>query len=148
MDLGPWAGEQRLTSLYPVIRGKEVVRQNVTKDLIEISFNPLTEQFMVCDAAIRKDKAFIPNISVLWREGGDLFELVDDYLEGLRASRELSVDEVKAIKKAISRLHSLTSFPFTALELSTSINEEQVAEVFVRVNSKGTPLNQADFILT
>ncbi len=34
------------------------------------------------------------------------------------------------------------------MELSASINEEQVAEVFVRVNSKGTPLNQADFILT
>lgn len=57
-------GQQRLTSLYAVIRGQEVVRQNMAKDLIEISFNPLTEQFMVCDAAIRRDKAFIPNILV------------------------------------------------------------------------------------
>ncbi|MGV6817712.1 MAG: RNA-binding domain-containing protein [Thiotrichales bacterium] len=42
----------------------------------------------------------------------------------------------------------MTSFPFTALELASHIDEEQVAEVFVRINSKGTPLNQADFILT
>lgn len=28
------------------------------------------------------------------------------------------------------------------------MNEDQVAEIFVRINSKGTPLNQADFILT
>lgn len=141
-------GQQRLTSLYAVIRSEKVVRQNMAEDLIEISFNPLTEQFMVCDAAIRRDKAFIPNISVLWSESADLFELVDGYLTGLRSSREVTADEEKAVKKAISRLHSLTSFPFTALELSASINEEQVAEVFVRVNSKGTPLNQADFILT
>jgi hypothetical protein len=85
---------------------------------------------------------------VLWSGKEDIFELVDGYLTDLRASREVSADEEKAIKKAISRLHSLTTFPFTALELSASIDEEQVAEVFVRVNSKGTPLNQADFILT
>jgi len=141
-------GQQRLTSLYAVIRGKKIVRQNMEEELIEIAFNPLTEQFMVCDAAIRKDKAFIPNISVLWNGQKDLFEVVDEYLAGLRTSRELAPEEEKAIKKAISRLHSLTSFPFTALELAASLDEEQVAEVFVRVNSKGTPLNQADFILT
>ena len=34
------------------------------------------------------------------------------------------------------------------MELTKDISEEKVAEVFVRINSKGTPLNQADFILT
>jgi hypothetical protein len=28
------------------------------------------------------------------------------------------------------------------------VDEDHVAEIFVRINSKGTPLNQADFILT
>jgi hypothetical protein len=45
-------------------------------------------------------------------------------------------------------LHNLPNYSFTALELSSSVDEEQVAEIFVRINSKGTPLNQADFILT
>jgi hypothetical protein len=141
-------GQQRLTSLFAVLRGKKVVRQNMAEDFIEISFNPLTGQFMVCDAAIKRDKSFIHNISVLWNGKEDIFELVDSYLEGLRTSRDVTTEDEKTVKKAISRLHSLTSFPFTALELSASIDEEQVAEVFVRVNSKGTPLNQADFILT
>lgn len=141
-------GQQRLTSLFAVIRGKKVVRQNMAEEPIEIAFNPLSGQFMVCDAAIRRDKSFIPNISVLWSGPGDIFDVVDGYLSGLRSSREVTADEEKVIKKAISRLHSLTTFPFTALELSAAIDEEQVAEVFVRVNSKGTPLNQADFILT
>jgi len=39
-------------------------------------------------------------------------------------------------------------YPLTALEVSSSVDEEQVARIFVRINSKGTPLNQADFILT
>ena len=40
------------------------------------------------------------------------------------------------------------TFPFTALELASDISEEDVSDVFVRINSEGTPLNQADFILT
>src|SRR5690606_28866738 len=39
-------------------------------------------------------------------------------------------------------------FPFTTLSLASTISEEQVSEVFVRINSEGKKLNQADFILT
>jgi hypothetical protein len=46
------------------------------------------------------------------------------------------------------KLKNLESYPFSALELSTNITEEQVADVFVRINSQGKTLNQADFILT
>ncbi|MHB9149124.1 MAG: GmrSD restriction endonuclease domain-containing protein [Thermoleophilia bacterium] len=141
-------GQQRLTSLFAVVKGKKVLRENFAQEAIEIAFNPLSERFEVADAAIKKDKAFIPNISVFWEPGADVFELVDSYLEGLESVRELTDDEKKKIKKSISRLHNLTGFPFTALELASTIDEEQVAEVFVRINSKGTPLNQADFILT
>ncbi len=95
-------GQQRLTSLYAVIRSEKVVRQNMTEEFIEISFNPLTEQFMVCDAAIRRDKAFIPNISLLWNDGADLFELVDSYLAGLRASREITADEKRNPSRRLS----------------------------------------------
>ena len=141
-------GQQRLTSLYAVIKGLPVVRENFQSEKIEIAFNPLLEKFEVADAAIKKDKAFLPDISVLWADSADLFDLVDDYLEAVQDTRELSPDEVKAIKKGIQRVSSLTAFPFTALELSSTIDEEQVADIFVRINSKGTPLNQADFILT
>ena len=52
------------------------------------------------------------------------------------------------VERSITRLFNLLKFPFTALELSKDLDEEQVAEVFVRINSAGKPLNQADFILT
>lgn len=141
-------GQQRLTSLYAVVKGVPVVRESYAAENIEIAFNPLTESFEVADAAIRKDPTFIPNISLLLSEKADLFEIVDGYLARLGATRELNDLEKKQIKNAINRLSKLGGFPFTALELAATVTEEEVSEVFVRVNSKGTPLNQADFILT
>ncbi len=141
-------GQQRLTSLYAVLKRIKVVRENYDSEMINIAFNPLLEKFEVTDVAIQRDKSYIPDISILWSKDTDLFEVVDRYLSELKGSREISSEEEKQIKKAISKLQSLLSFPFTALELSANINEEAVANVFVRINSKGTPLNQADFILT
>lgn len=141
-------GQQRLTSLYAVIRNIPVLRENFESEQIHIAFNPLEEKFEVADAAICRDKSFIPSISMLWDDQTDLFEVVEKYLEGLSASRDVTAEESKAIKKSISKLQGLLSFPFTALELAPDIDEEAVSDVFVRINSKGTPLNQADFILT
>jgi len=141
-------GQQRLTSLYAVLKRIKVIRENYESELIKIAFNPLLEKFEVFDVAIERDKSYIPDISVLWSEDTDLFDVVDNYLSELKGSREVSSEEEKQIKKAIAKLQSLVSFPFTALELSANISEENVGDVFVRINSKGTPLKQADFILT
>jgi uncharacterized protein with ParB-like and HNH nuclease domain len=140
--------QQRLTSLYAVVKNIPVIRENFSKESIYIAFNPLNEKFEVTDAAIRKDKAFIKDISILWNNHTDLFEIVGDYLDNLRGTRDVSEEEVKQVRKAVTKLKGLLGFPFTALELSANINEEDVGDVFVGINSKGTPLNQADFILT
>lgn len=141
-------GQQRLTSLYAVLKGAEVVRSNFKKEKIRIAFNPLAERFDVADAAIQKDKAYIPDVSVLWRPGTDLFEIADAYIDGLAEVRELDVEQIKGAKRAIGRLQKLPDFQFVALTLSSSVDAETIAEVFVRINGKGKTLNQADFILT
>lgn len=141
-------GQQRLTSLYAVVRGISVVRDNYESERIQIAFNPMEEKFEVADAAIQRDKAYLPDISKLWSDDTDLFDVVDDYMSGLSASRDVSDGDTKRLRKAITKLQGLLSFPFTALELAANISEEDVSDVFVRINSKGTPLNQADFILT
>lgn len=141
-------GQQRLTSLYAVVQGVPVVRDNYASEIIEIAFNPLLERFEVADAAIRRDRSYIPNISILWDNDTDIFQVVEDYLDALRVAREVEEQETRKIKRSIRKLSNLLSFPFTSLELSSEVDEEQVSEVFVRINSKGTPLNQADFILT
>lgn len=139
-------GQQRLTSLYAVLRGMPVKRESFREERIQIAFRPLDEKFEVCDAAIRRDPAWIPDISMLWAPETDIFDLVDDYFAGLE--RTIEGEDRTRIRKGLLKLQNLTSFPFTALQLSAEMGEEQVAEVFVRINSKGKMLNQADFILT
>jgi len=146
-------GQQRLTSLYAVVKGIPVVRENYQQEKIEIAFRPIDSTFEVADAAIRKNPEYIPNISVLWAKDADLFEIVGTYIDKLKKHREangktLETDEIKRIQSSIQGVSNLLTYPFTALELSSSIDEEQVAEVFVRINSKGKVLNQSDFILT
>ncbi len=141
-------GQQRLTSLYAVIKGVPVVRENYESEHISIAFNPLEEKFEVADAAIRRDKSYIPNIATLWSGDTKITKIIRDYISNLHTARKTSDEEESRIEDAILKLQGLLSFPFTALELDASISEEDVSDVFVRINSKGTTLNQADFILT
>lgn len=141
-------GQQRLTSLYAVIKGQRVLREDYSEEYIEIAFHPLEERFEVADAAIRRDKHWLPNISRLWSVDTNLFELVDEYLESLVQVREVTAEDKRKIQQAIQKLQGLLNYPFRALELLATVDEEQVSQVFVRINSKGQRLNEADFILT
>jgi hypothetical protein len=139
-------GQQRLTSLYAVTKGIKVVRENYRTEAIEIAFSPLQGKFEVADAAIRRDAAYIPNISAIWNS--NLFDFVEAYLKKLGATRPVTDEERRQIQQAIGRLSGLLSYPFTALELASTVDEEQVSDIFVLINSAGKSLNQADFILT
>ena len=141
-------GQQRLTSLYAVIKNRKILTESYEKKHLHIAFRPSDETFAVADAAIRRDATYIADISELWTEDQLLIDYIGDFLERLREQRDLADDERKQISRAISRLHNLTNYPFTALELGADVDEEDVAEVFVRINSEGVNLNQADFILT
>ncbi len=141
-------GQQRLTSLYAVVKGVEVLRANFKKERIQIAFNPLSGRFDVADAAIRKDKAFIPDISILWQPDFKPSAYRKEFLKQLRDVREISDDEAERIEEAIDHLRNLLHYSFVALTLSSTVDEETIAEVFVRINGKGKALNQADFIMT
>jgi hypothetical protein len=141
-------GQQRLTSLYAVLKGTPVVDEDYVASHLKIAFRPRDHHFAVSDAAVERDPEFIADISQLWAGSASRNRFVKQFLEGLRESRLLSEQEEDELTEAIDRLYDLQSYPFTALELSATIDEERVAEVFVRINSKGVALNQADFILT
>jgi hypothetical protein len=141
-------GQQRLTSLYAVIKAQEIIRENYTKATIVISFNPLEEKFEIPDASIRKNPRFFQNISQIWQPNINIIKVINEFLENLKKSVEITEEEEESIQNAFMQLKNLESYPFSALELSTNISEEQVADVFVRINSQGKTLNQADFILT
>lgn len=141
-------GQQRLTSLFAVLKGLQVVRENYQQEHVQIAFRPKDQKFEVTDAAIQRDPEFITNISELWSGSETRNRFVKGFIRRLRNHRDITDDEEDHLSEMIDRLYDLQNYPFTVLELSSTVDEEQVADVFVRINSKGTTLNQADFILT
>lgn len=140
-------GQQRLTSLYAVITGTQVVKSDYTVGRIRIAFRAADATFAVTDAAIEKDPEFIPDIAALWVPG-ERKNVVRAYTQALELKRPLDTAGKDRLEEAIDRLHDLRDYPFKVVELAASVDEEQVAEVFVRINSEGVTLSQADFILT
>ena len=141
-------GQQRLTSLYAVIRGAEVLRASFKRERIRIAFNPLAERFDVADAAVVKDKAYIPDSAEWWKPDHKPSGGRKKFIDQLSAVRTLNDDEIERVENAIDHLRNLLSFEFTVLTLSQSLDPESIAEVFVRINGEGKKLNQADFIMT
>jgi len=144
-------GQQRLTSLYAVVFGKPVLNDAYQPIKIEIAFRPRDGHFEVANAATKKDPEYIPNISALWAPGSNSYTLIDAFLSKLGTSQPhqpLTPADRAQLSSNMARLIALQSYPFTALEIAAAADEEQVADIFVRINSEGVKLNQADFILT
>ncbi|NLC07317.1 MAG: DUF262 domain-containing protein [Syntrophomonadaceae bacterium] len=141
-------GQQRLTSLYAVLKGQPILTKDYRERHIHIAFRPRDARFEVADAAIQRDPEYIANISKLWSGEVSRNRFVKDYITRLRESHMLTDEEEDQLSESIDRLYDLQNYPFTAMEISSTVNEEQVSEIFVRINSKGVTLKQADFILT
>ena len=140
-------GQQRLTSLYAVLRGKKVLDADYRERQIEIAFRPRDGKFEVADAAIRRDPEWVANISDIWT-GGNIYQAIKGFIEKFGEGKPVSNEDEARISQNLDRLFDLQKYPLTALEVASTVDEEQVADIFVRINSEGVKLNQADFILT
>jgi len=141
-------GQQRLTGLYAVMKGSEVLFKDFTRGPIRLAFRPRDGRLEVAGAATDKDPEFLSSVTNLWT--GEDWEVIDAFVERLGAANpDALVDgREKIIRAALGRLAGLEDYPFLAVQIGHDIDEEQVAEIFLRVNSGGTSLTQADFILT
>ena len=139
-------GQQRLTSLYAVMKGRPVLDKNFREQRVAVAFHPLSETFKVANAALSKSPEWIADVSEIFGKGA--YSSIKDYLDRLSAAREVAPEEQKRAEDSIQRLSGLENYPFSALEITAETDEEQVADIFVRVNSQGQKLKQSDFILT
>lgn len=141
-------GQQRLTSLFAVITGTEIVREDYSKARIRVAFKPSEERFEVADAATDNDPEFIADISEVFDKG--FLAFLTSFLARLERHRgePLEEEEKERIANNLDRLKDLQHYPFQAIELDQSVDEEKVADVFVRINSEGVKLSTQDFILT
>ena len=135
-------GQQRITAFKAAILDDYIIDREYKRKKIRIAFNPLTESFEVQSAAIRKDKEWIPSISKLFNGSSDLFDIVGDYTE---RNPEANQDQ---IRKAISNLSKIPLRQIGLIELDGDLDIETVTEIFIRINSKGVVLSQADFAMS
>ncbi len=77
-------GQQRLTSLYAVIKAQEIIRENYTKATIVIAFNPLEAKFEIPDASIRKNPRYFQNISQIWQPNVNIIKVINEFLQNLK----------------------------------------------------------------
>jgi hypothetical protein len=140
-------GQQRLTALFAVIKNQEVLTPDYEKKKIKIAFKPIDSTFKVGDAATDRDPEYVADISSLWAGEGD-FSIINAFLSKLKEVKEIDKEEEKIISANIQNLINIAKYPLTALEISADLLEETVSDIFVRINSQGVSLTQADFILT
>lgn len=139
-------GQQRLTSLYAVVTGKPVLRDDFSHARIRVAFNPYTGQFAIPDATTDKQVEWLADITLLY---DDFLGVVEGYVDRIRTVRgTLEEGQRRKLFSVLDRVRDLVAYQFSVVELDATADEEQVAEVFVRINSEGVTLNQADFILT
>lgn len=140
-------GQQRLTSLYAVLKGLEVWREDYSREKVAIAFSPLTGRFEVPTPAFTKSAEWIPDIVGVF---ADPINARYKYLDRLRADPNRTVDpEVeRLVEVAITRLHQLQNYQFQVVQIKEDVARETVADIFVRINSEGVSLQAADFILT
>lgn len=141
-------GQQRLTSLYAVFKGIPVLSKNFELTHIQIAFNPVKQRFEVANSATSNDPEWVDNISSLFSGEQSSHKFIKGFIKALRDDREVSDDLEEIIDGNLGRLAGLNGYTFNAIQLSNELDIEEVSEIFVRVNSKGTQLNQSDFILT
>lgn len=139
-------GQQRLTSLYSVMTGNQVLRDDYSQSRIRIAFRPKDGTFAVANAQTDNNVEYVADVTQLWQSFRKTSRAFIERYETARG--ELTDDELEHLEDNLDRVRDLQTFQFDIVELDASVDEEQVAEIFVRINSEGVKLNQADFILT
>lgn len=135
-------GQQRVTALMAALLGQEVVDKDYRTRRIRIAFNPLEQKFEVTNPAIQKDATWIADIAEVFSPEVGLIGVMDDYL-----ARNPEADR-KEISGILQRLWQITNNHVGVIELAEDLDIETVTEIFIRVNSAGAQLSQADFVMS
>jgi len=135
-------GQQRVTALMTAILGKEVFDSNYRRRRITIAFNPTLRKFEVLNSIIKKDSQWISDISEIFSPGFKILDKIRDYCA---LNPEVSQED---ILHAIDALKSILNITIGLIELNPDLDIDEVTEIFIRINSSGLTLSQADFAMS
>ena len=135
-------GQQRITALRAAILGQTVKNLDYQDVRIQVAYHPIEHKFATLNAAIKKDPAWIKDISPILSGEVKPSAVRKEYLA---LNPDVDEDEIEA---AIDTLKEISNKQVGVIELSGNLDIERVTEIFIRINSKGVPLNQADFVMS
>jgi hypothetical protein len=135
-------GQQRVTAIMAALLGMEIVDKDYRKRRISIAFHPIKREFEVTDAAIKKDKKWISDISEVFRPDFSLLSFIKRYGQDNQETKEDEIfQNVELLKGIINNAIGL-------IELNADLDIDAVTEIFIRINSQGVVLSQADFAMS
>ena len=135
-------GQQRVTALTAAILGDHVINKDYQRVRIKIAFNPIEEKFEVQTPVIVKDKQWIPDIAEVLSGQLNSFTFINTYIQNNPEANQ------EKIVQAVTRLFNLTKKQIGLIDLAGDLDIETVTEIFIRINSKGVVLSQADFAMS
>jgi hypothetical protein len=136
-------GQQRVTALQAAIAGLMVTGSDYKKKRIRIAFNPLTETFEVLNPAIEKDSKWISDISEIFKNTFSEWSFIPDY-----CNTNGIVGQEQKVASAITKLKSILNINLGVTDLSQTLTIDEVTDIFIRINSQGVVLSQADFAMS
>ena len=136
-------GQQRITAMAAAIVGQEVLDDHYKWRRIAIAFNPLEEKFEVANNAIRKSSKWIADISPVLEPAFDTFSFVMDYCK-----KNGIEDQMPKINSIVNKLRGIQNNSLGVITLADDLDIDSVTEIFIRINSKGVVLSQADFAMS
>jgi hypothetical protein len=135
-------GQQRVTALMAGLLGREVLTKDYETIRIKIAFHPIEEKFEVSNPAIAKNPAWLPDVSELFSPDVKLLKLTKSYCE---ANPGVDADELFS---TLEKLRKIINNHVGIIDLAEDLEIETVTEIFIRVNSAGAALSQADFAMS
>jgi len=135
-------GQQRVTALTAAILDQYVMNTDYKKVKIKIAFHPIEERFEVLNPAIQKDSAWIKDISMIISGEERISRIIRAYCESNPGVEQDRVEDT------LENLKQITKKQIGLIELDADLDIETVTEIFIRINSKGVVLSQADFAMS
>lgn len=135
-------GQQRVTALMAALLGREVLTKEYRTVRIRIAFHPVEQRFEVSNPAIQRDKAWITDIAELFTADASLLTTTNSYATANPGS------DVVVIHRTLERLKAIVHNHVGIIDLAEDLDIETVTEIFIRVNSAGAELSQADFAMS
>jgi len=136
-------GQQRITAMAAAIVGNEVLDDHYKWRRIAIAFNPQEEKFEVSNNAIRNSSKWIPDISPVLEPAFDSFSFVMEYCQKNDIPEQMS-----QINSIVNKLRGIQNNSLGVITLANDLDIDSVTEIFIRINSKGVVLSQADFAMS